>query len=85
MITSLAEKLGLKRNLLAFSVHPSAVEGTAPGTYCDGETDYPALRKFFLDTEIASQISHVLTTFLEAAYKSLGNVEGWDTEFNFKS
>lgn len=50
MITSLAEKLGPKHGLLAYSVHPGTVEGTALGIYCNWEVDYPALRKlpFFL-------------------------------------
>lgn len=40
MAISLAEKLGSKRGLLAFSVHPGVVEGTALGVSCDWEADY---------------------------------------------
>lgn len=47
MITSLAEKLGPKNRLLAFSVHPSTVEGNALGVYCNWDVDYPLLSKSF--------------------------------------
>ncbi|TKA69574.1 hypothetical protein B0A49_08682 [Cryomyces minteri] len=43
MITSLAEKLGPKHGLLAFSLHPGAVQGTNLGSFCNWEVDYTAL------------------------------------------
>lgn len=43
MILSLAQKLGSK-GLLAYSVHPIAVEGSNLGAYCDWEVDRPLLQ-----------------------------------------
>lgn len=45
MAISLAEKLGPKRGLLAFSVHPGVVFGTSLASHLDMETDIVALRK----------------------------------------
>ncbi|KAJ6153518.1 hypothetical protein N7470_006477 [Penicillium chermesinum] len=45
MALSLAQKLGLRHNLLAFSLHPGVIN-TALGDHLDWNTAFPALRSF---------------------------------------
>jgi hypothetical protein len=44
MALSLAQKLGPKHNLLAFSLHPGNIN-THLGDHIDWNVDFPALRK----------------------------------------
>ncbi|KAH8895933.1 NAD(P)-binding protein [Thozetella sp. PMI_491] len=64
MALSLAEKLGPRHGLVAVSLHPGVVEGTALGSHLDWNDAYPGLM---------------------AADKALGNAEGWNIEFKYKS
>lgn len=45
MTISLAEKLGIKHNLLAFSLHPGVI-WTNLANHLDMETDFDGLRKY---------------------------------------
>lgn len=79
MTISLAEKLGIKHNLLAFSLHPGVI-WTNLANHLDMETDFDGLRKY--------QNTHPpiekLLTGIGAADKTLGNREGWG-EFKIKT
>ena len=76
---SLAEKLGIKHNLLAFSLHPGVI-WTNLASHLNMETDFDGLRKY--------QYTHApmesLLTGIGAADKTLGNREGW-REFKVKT
>ena len=79
MTISLAEKLGIKHNLLAFSLHPGVI-WTNLANHLDMEMDFDGLRKY--------QNTHPsvkkLLTGIGAADKTLGNREGWG-EFKIKT
>lgn len=85
MAISLAEKLGEKHGLLAFSVHPGTVGGTALGAHCDLEVDLPALSKFCSHHKKTSRICSLLIFVSEAVDRSFGNAEGWATGSTLKS
>jgi len=42
----LAEKLGSKRGLLAFSLHPGVIMDTSLGSHIDWDVDLATLRKY---------------------------------------
>lgn len=79
MAVSLAERLGPKRGLLSFSLHPGTIMTTSLGTHIDWNKDYGTLRKYRLYDCPSSLISTQ-----EAADQNMGNAEGW-TDFKVKT
>jgi len=80
MSISLAEKLGIKHNLLSFSLHPGVI-WTNLANHLNMETDFDGLRKYQTHSSI---IFFIILTGIGAADKSLGNREGWG-EFKIKT
>lgn len=80
MSISLAEKLGIKHNLLAFSLHPGVI-WTNLANHLNMETDFDGLRKY----RIHSSINFFFILIgIGAADKTLGNREGWG-DFKIKT
>ena len=79
MSVSLAEKLGPKQGLLAFSLHPGVIMTTSLGTHLDWTVDLESLREF------PNYVLLALLIFTQGAVdRAMGNAEGW-AEFKIKT
>lgn len=72
MAVSLAEKLGPKQGLLAFSLHPGTIMNTSLGNHIDWAVDYGTLRESRPD-----RCPPLLISIQEAVDRAMGNSEGW--------
>ena len=79
MALSLAAKLGPKKNLLAFSLHPGVIMTTTLGSHVDWSVERDDLRGFCIN-----RCTFLLTPVPGAVDKLMGNAEGW-AEFIVKS
>ena len=79
MSVSLAEKLGPKKGVLAFSLHPGVIMTSSLGTHLDWTVDLESLRKFPNYVRLKSLISTQ-----GAVDRAMGNAEGW-AEFKIKT
>ena len=78
MSVSLAERLGPKQGLLAFSLHPGVITTTSLGTHLNWTVDLESLRKF------PNYVQLTLLIFTWGTVdRAIGNAEGW-AEFKVK-
>lgn len=75
MALSLANKLGVKHGLQAFSLHPGAIM-TNLGSHLDWNVDMEGLCKCPMVLTLVSCYS----MFIVSVYRQLGEKEGWDDQ-----